>query len=351
MSATTVASSIPSNAAIRVLLVVSEARARMHMRRLLACIPGVEVAGHARSGAQMADLLQGGGIDVVIVDVLEDPGAATEALATAGTSGVRMLVLAGEDRTRFPGSAFRAQVIRRPAALETVLPKSRFSHELQTALSHKEPTNARKPSAGFTLKPPGLTSRPPALIAIGSSTGGPQALPLVLGPLGGKIRQPIVITQHMPAAFTQLLAEHLGRSTSMPAVQATDCMPLMPGRIHIAPGGRHLLLVRKGGQVVCSLDDGPPENFCKPAVDPMLRSIIEVYGNRALALILTGMGHDGLAGCRALVAAGGTVLAQDEETSVVWGMPGAVAQAGLCQAVLPLNGIAEKLLALAGGRL
>lgn len=322
----------------------------MHMRRLLACIPGVEVAGHARSGAHVADLLQRGGIDVVIVDVLEDPSAASEALAAAGTSGVKMLVLAGEDRTRFPNNVFRAQVIRRPVALEAVFPHSRFSQDLQAALSHNGAAAARKPSAGVTLRPPGVISRPPALIAIGSSTGGPQALPLVLGPLGGKIRQPIVITQHMPAAFTQLLAEHLGRCTSMPAVQATDCMPLLPGRIHIAPGGRHLLLVRKGGQVVCSLDDGPPENFCKPAVDPMLRSIIEIYGSKALALILTGMGHDGLAGCRALVAAGGTVIAQDEETSVVWGMPGAVAQAGLCQAVLPLSGIAEKLLALAGGR-
>jgi two-component system chemotaxis response regulator CheB len=350
MSATTVVVSRQSIAPIRVLLVVFEARARMHMRRLLACIPGVEVAGHARSGTQMADLLQRGGIDAVIVDVLEDAGAATEALAAAGTSAVKMLVLAGEDQTRLPSNALRARIIRRPAALETVFPKSRFCHELQAALSHKEPAAARKPAAGVTLKPPGLMSRSPALIAIGSSTGGPQALPLVLGPLGGKIRQPIVITQHMPAAFTQLLAEHLGRSTSMPTVQATDCMPLMPGRIHIAPGGRHLRLVRKGDQVVCSLDDGPPENFCKPAVDPMLRSVIEVYGGKALALILTGMGHDGLAGCRALVAAGGTVLAQDEETSVVWGMPGAVAQAGLCQAVLPLSAIAEKLLALAGGR-
>ena len=154
----------------------------------------------------------------------------------------------------------------------------------------------------------------------------------------------------MPPAFTRLLAEHLERSTSLPTVQATDGMLLAPGRIHIAPGGRHLLFARKGDGVVCVLDDGPPENFCKPAVDPMLRSITELYGGRAVAVILTGMGHDGLAGCRSLVAAGGTVVAQDEATSVVWGMPGAVAQAGLCEAVLPLNAIAEKILALAGGR-
>jgi two-component system, chemotaxis family, protein-glutamate methylesterase/glutaminase len=350
MSATTFAPSALSSESVRVFLVAAGARARMHMRRLLAGIPRVEVAGYARSCAQMADLLQRGGIDIVIVDILEDPCAA-ETLAVAGNFGIRMLVLAGEaDRVRLPGNALRAHVLRRPLALEAVFPQSPFCLKLQTALSLQDSRAARKPSPGITLKPRGLLAGPPALIAIGSSTGGPQALPLVLGPLGTRIRQPIVITQHMPPAFTQLLAEHLGRSTSMPAVQASDCMPLMPGRIHIAPGGRHLLLVRRGGQVVCSLDDGPPENFCKPAVDPMLRSIVEIYGSRAIALILTGMGHDGLAGCRALVAAGGTVLAQDEATSVVWGMPGAVAQAGLCQAVGPLSGIAEKLLTLAGGR-
>jgi two-component system, chemotaxis family, protein-glutamate methylesterase/glutaminase len=135
----------------------------------------------------------------------------------------------------------------------------------------------------------------------------------------------------------------------MPTVQATDGMPLLPGRIHLAPGGRHLLLARQGDLVVCRLDDGSPESFCKPAVDPMLRSIISVYGGRALAVILTGMGQDGLLGCRALVEAGGAVLAQDEATSVVWGMPGAVAQAGICRAVLPLKGIAEGILKLAGG--
>jgi two-component system chemotaxis response regulator CheB len=322
----------------------------MHIRRLLAGIPSVEVVGQAQSAAQIADVVQRGGIDLIIIDTLENPASAAETLAAAANSGCGLLVLVGLDKFRLPTNALRAQILRRPPELEAVFPGSPFYQELLSALSHKGSAAARKLPSPITLAPRGSIPGPPALIAIGSSTGGPQALPLVLGPLGSKISQPIVITQHMPAAFTQLLAEHLARTTSMQAVQATDCMPLLPGRIHIAPGGHHLLLVRNGSQIVCRLDDGPPENFCKPAVDPMLRSIVEIYGNKALAVILTGMGRDGLAGCRALVAAGGTVLAQDEQTSVVWGMPGAVAQAGICQAVLPLNDIAEKILTLAGGR-
>jgi two-component system chemotaxis response regulator CheB len=349
MSDLSVAPPLRRNSVIRVLLVAGEARARMHLRRLLTGFPATEVIGHAHSGARTVELLKSGGTDLVLIDAAEDPASAIETLGIIANMGTAMLVLSGEELIRLPPTAFRARILRRPSELQSVLPDSPFCRELQAALSQADPATAGRASPGVTLKPPGFPSLPPALIAIGSSTGGPQALPQVLAPLGARIRQPVVITQHMPATFTALLAEHLTRHTSMPAVQATEGMPVMPGRVHIAPGGRHLLLVRKGDKVVCSLDDGPPENFCKPAVDPMLRSIVTVYGGRALAVILTGMGHDGREGCRALAGAGGTVLAQDEQSSVVWGMPGAVAQAGLCQAVLPLNDIAAKILALAGG--
>jgi two-component system chemotaxis response regulator CheB len=239
--------------------------------------------------------------------------------------------------------------LRRPDNLEILPSQSPFAVSLRAALTRRSAPRQTTVVAP-PVRGPAVTQKP-ALIAIGSSTGGPAALPDVLRPLGDRITQPIVITQHMPAAFSQILVEHLGRHTPMPTVLATDGMPLLPGRIHVAPGGRHLLLVRQGDQVMCRLDDGPPESFCKPAVDPMLRSIIAIYGARALAVILTGMGQDGLLGCRALVAAGGTVLAQDEATSVVWGMPGAVAQAGLCQSVLPLKEIGKAILKVAGGGL
>jgi two-component system chemotaxis response regulator CheB len=295
-------------------------------------------------------MLQRGGIDVMLVDAIEDTALAVDTAGLPRDSGIALVVLMGEDRPTIAGLSCRAQVVRRPVDLAAVPSESPFSQALIAAVLQK--TNVAARPVTTSVPPRVRISRAglPELIAIGSSTGGPQALPQVIGPMFNRVRQPIVITQHMPPAFTQLLAEHLQRSTSFPTVQASDGMPLLPGRVHIAPGGRHLLFARRNEGVVCVLDDGPPENFCKPAVDPMLRSITDLYGGKVIAVILTGMGHDGLEGCRSLVAAGGTVLAQDEATSVVWGMPGAVAQAGLCEAVLPVSGLGEKVVAMAGGR-
>jgi two-component system chemotaxis response regulator CheB len=180
----------------------------------------------------------------------------------------------------------------------------------------------------------------PEIIAIGSSTGGPQALFEVMGALRGGLPQPIVITQHMPATFTTILAEHITRQSGLPTVEGADGMPLERGRVYVAPGDFHMTIDTVGTGRVLRLSKAPPENYCRPSVDPMLRSVVKAYGRRVLTVILTGMGHDGLHGGEAVVAAGGCVIAQDEATSVVWGMPGAVAQAGLCSAVLPLKEIA-----------
>jgi len=187
-----------------------------------------------------------------------------------------------------------------------------------------------------------MPSQTPHVVAIGSSTGGPQALFEVISQLG-TIKQPVLITQHMPATFTSLLADHISRQTSMPCDEARDGDRLKEGRIYIAPGGYHLLASRDNTGVKLSLSDAAPENFCRPSVDPMLRSLTEVYDGRCLAVILTGMGSDGLKGCETLVGAGGHVIAQDESSSVVWGMPGAVAKAGLASAVLPVKDIASQL--------
>ncbi|HSR72670.1 MAG TPA: chemotaxis-specific protein-glutamate methyltransferase CheB, partial [Kiloniellales bacterium] len=180
----------------------------------------------------------------------------------------------------------------------------------------------------------------PELIAIGSSTGGPQALTKLLGALGREISQPILVTQHMPATFTSLLAQHIGRAAGAPCAEAEEGERLERGRIYIAPGNFHLELERDEECARLHLTQGPPENFCRPSVDPMLRSLAAAYGPQLLAVILTGMGTDGRKGAEAVIAAGGTVIAQDEATSVVWGMPGAVAAAGLCSAILPLTEIA-----------
>ena len=185
---------------------------------------------------------------------------------------------------------------------------------------------------------------PPRVLLIGASTGGPQALGAIVGGIGGVIDQvPVLITQHMPPTFTTILAEILERAAGRPAQEAIEGQAFHPGRIYIAPGGRHLRAVRRNGVPAAALDDGLPINFCKPAVDPMFSSAAATWGSANLALVLTGMGSDGLRGAGDVVAAGGSVIAQDEETSVVWGMPGSVTKAGLCSAVLAADQIAAKL--------
>ena len=183
----------------------------------------------------------------------------------------------------------------------------------------------------------------PDVIAIGSSTGGPQALFTLLAGLGG-LKQPILITQHMPPTFTTILAEHISKVTGREAAEAKDGEVILPGRIYVAPGDFHMTVEVHNNQKTLRIAKSPPENFCRPAVDPMLRSLVQVYGAKILCVILTGMGADGLRGAQALVASGGTVLAQDEATSVVWGMPGAVAAAGICSAVLPLPALAPAIM-------
>lgn len=180
----------------------------------------------------------------------------------------------------------------------------------------------------------------PDVLAIGSSTGGPQALLSVLKGIGANPRVPIFITQHMPATFTAVLADHIARSTGLACAEAKDGERVVAGRVFLAPGNYHMIIERKGVDVVVRLNEGPPENYCRPSVDPMLRSIAKVYGARTLVAILTGMGADGLKGGKEVTAAGGAMIAQDEATSVVWGMPGAVATEGLCSAVLPISHVA-----------
>lgn len=179
----------------------------------------------------------------------------------------------------------------------------------------------------------------PRILAVGSSTGGPQALFTLFQDIKDDLRLPVLVTQHMPPTFTRILAEHLSRVSGRTATEAIDGEPLEKGRIYVAPGDWHMIVVADKAGPVIRLNQNPQENFCRPAVDPMFRSVAAVFGASALAVVLTGMGQDGLVGARRLVEQGATLLAQDEESSVVWGMPGAVATDGLCTAVLPLAGM------------
>jgi two-component system chemotaxis response regulator CheB len=195
-----------------------------------------------------------------------------------------------------------------------------------------------------------FSTQAPRALLIGASTGGPQALMALVSEIGAVIdRFPVLITQHMPPTFTTILAEHLARASHRPAHEGVDGELVKPGRIYLAPGGRHMRVVRQGARAAIALDDGPPVNFCKPAVDPLFASAIDVWQGGILAVVLTGMGSDGMRGGRDIVAAGGSVIAQDEATSVVWGMPGAATHAGICAAVLPLGQIASKLIQLFAG--
>ncbi|MEV4274394.1 protein-glutamate methylesterase/protein-glutamine glutaminase [Actinoplanes xinjiangensis] len=182
------------------------------------------------------------------------------------------------------------------------------------------------------------------ILAIGSSTGGPDALTKVLLGLPADLPVPIVITQHMPPVFTKMFAERLDRSTPLKVVEAGEGMELTPGTVYIAPGDRHLVFQRRGTATMTQLNSGPQENSCRPAVDVMFRSVAALYGGSCFATILTGMGQDGRGGAKVLRDTGAEVLAQDEATSVVWGMPGAVVAAGLADEVLPLDRIAGALL-------
>lgn len=190
----------------------------------------------------------------------------------------------------------------------------------------------------------------PRILAIGSSTGGPQALAKVIEDIAPVLPGlPVVITQHMPATFTAILAERLSRVANLPAKEGDDGELLLPGHIYVARGGLHMALQEQDGQTKIKVFDGPVVNYCKPAVDPLFESVASIYGSASLALVLTGMGHDGAAGGKIIADAGGTVIAQDQASSVVWGMPGATAAAGACAAVLPLNEIGPKSVSLISG--
>lgn len=179
-----------------------------------------------------------------------------------------------------------------------------------------------------------------AMIVIGASTGGPQALPVVLNDLAPILAQlPVLIALHIPAEFTHTVAAWIETATGLPARLARDGEEILPGHVYLSPGDRHISVARKDEIAIIRLLDTPPENFCRPSVDVLFRSAAKAFGAGVLAIVLTGMGSDGLTGTREIVAAKGMVVAQDEASSAVWGMPRLVASEGLALAVLPLKEI------------
>lgn len=231
------------------------------------------------------------------------------------------------------GRAYRREMGHRP-------PKAP-NEDLRKTDANKPRRDGAYSMADVTLR--AAASIKPQVLAIGSSTGGPQALFGIFSKLKTSIRHPILITQHMPPTFTKILAERLSNISGMNVAEAINGEPVVGDRVYIAPGDYHMTVARGAKSGLIRLTQSPPENYCRPAVDPMLRSLADVYGNKVYATILTGMGKDGCEGARRVTDVGGNILAQDKDTSVVWGMPGAVATAGLCSVILPLEKIADHI--------
>lgn len=360
-----------SSAPIRVMVVDDSHVIRGLLSRTLDSDPGIKVVTTAANGKAAVDEIAKHDIDVVVLDI-EMPvmdGMTALPLLVAAKPGVQVimastLTLKGASISLKALSRGAVDYVPKPTSTGEINSAEGFKRELVSKVKSWGKAGRRKrpaggaapmgaPAAGSNLKrlyaagPIKLRDMPtlfkPDCIAVGSSTGGPQALFKVFQMLGKVTNLPIFVTQHMPATFTTILAEHLAQASGMPAAEAKDGEQVVPGRIYVAPGDFHMTVHVEGARKVLRLDKNPPENFCRPAVDPMLRSLAKVYGGKVLTLILTGMGQDGMKGGKEIINAGGVVVAQDEGTSVVWGMPGAVTGAGLCSAVLPLSDIAPFL--------
>ncbi len=312
------------------------------------------------------------GTDVVIMDVSDPDGdwlMTITRLRKLDARAMIILVSSAPERRDHPRSHAdglahgAADFIAVPMRGADAVEKKAFAwklngliHALSTARRQLKPSRDDKqspfidPPSTSTLKPKGYFLDPVKLrafpktvqnvIAVASSTGGPRALMAFFGGLPRDLACPIFITQHMPAGFTSSLARAITQKTGWPCHEGVDGMEVLPGYVYLAPGGVHMLVEKSKPHPRIRLSNDAPENFCKPSADPMLRSMAEVYGSRVLVVVLTGMGHDGMEGSRQIVSHGGAVIAQDRETSVVWGMPGAVAASGLCSALEPIDAIA-----------
>ena len=353
--------------------------------------PDLKVVASLRTGREAVDQLERANPDVVILDVempeldglsalpllLEKKRDLVVIMASTLTRrnaevSLKALSLGAADYIPKPetnrevttSATFRRDLVEKIRLLGSrrrrLAPPPRARAPFEAPRAPAAPADVRRPgfaapAAAPAPAAPSFKLRPfspviPKVLLIGSSTGGPQALTALVGQLGAvAARIPILITQHMPPTFTTILAEHLSRASGRPAHEGVDGEAIVPGTIYVAPGGRHMTVTRRAGAPAIALDDGPLVNFCKPAVDPLFVSASALWGNAILAVVLTGMGSDGSRGARDVVGAGGNVIAQDEATSVVWGMPGATAQAGVCSAVLPLDQIAPKIVRMFSG--
>lgn len=344
---------------VRVMIVDDSAVIRGMMTRALTQNPDIEIAASVVHGKAALNTIQTQPVDIILLDVEMPEMDGITALPLLLEKSPNSQVIMVSNLTKKDAN-FTMKALQLGASDCIAKPTSRGDKDEADAffkdVEKKVLTLARegRPSAevaAHTAQPviqevPKVMSSGGLIkcLAIGSSTGGPQALMQIFRTLKGTtIRVPIFITQHMPKTFTNILASHIKSASDLPCEEGVDGKEALPGHIYIAPGDYHMVPYRKDNKVYIGLNQEPPVNFCRPAVDPMFEALAQVYGRNMLAVILTGMGQDGLKGCQAVKAVHGPILAQDEATSIVWGMPKAVAEAGLAKAIVPLDQMAEAI--------
>lgn len=358
----------PTTAPVRVLVVDDSVVVRRLVSEVLDRDPGIEVVGVAANGALALTTVEALRPDLVTMDIEMPQLDGIAAVRSLRGSGHRMPIIMfstlterGATATLDALAAGATDYVTKPTGVHGLAEAmEQVGAELVPRVHALVPARRVGAAAGGAARPPeartgkraGRPAQAPAArprtapvraVVVGSSTGGPAALAAVVGRLTAPPPVPVAVVQHMPALFTRQLAERLDRLGPAVVTEAVDGEPLLAGHVYIAPGGRHLTLRAAGGGLRAHLGDAPPVNYCRPSVDVLFRSGVEAVGGDLLAVVLTGMGADGAAGAAQLADAGGTVLVQDEPTSVVWGMPGAVAGAGYAHKVLPLPEIAATM--------
>jgi two-component system, chemotaxis family, protein-glutamate methylesterase/glutaminase len=352
---------------IRVLVVDDSVVIRRLVTDVLDADPQVEVVGIAQNGRIAIDKVDELNPDAITMDIEMPELNGIQAVRAIRRTHPRLPIVMfstptehGATATLDALAAGASDYVTKPASVGSIA-ESRQSVREQlipklVALCGRRRTTAAGPAGSpppssqpaVPTRPAaarGPRSSPFAVLAIGCSTGGPDALARVLPLLPGDLAVPVVVVQHMPPVFTRMLAQRLDQASSLTVVEATEGEPVIPGKVLIAPGGYHLEVKNRGTGAIAHLTEDPPENFCRPAVDVLFRSVSATYGSQVLAAVLTGMGRDGERGARVIRDAGGEVYVQDVASSVVWGMPGAVAGSGLADRILPLNRVAAEVTA------
>lgn len=349
------------NQPIRVLIVDDSAVVRGLLSKTIESDPELTVAGSVMNGERALAWLAGNAADVILLDVEMPVMDGLTTLKALQREHSKIKVIMVSSLTEAGGNA-TVQALSMGAAGCVAKPKSNgiadsielLCRELLPLVKAVGQGGAKSVHSMETPAPvsrppresrfPVHSTPPPEIVAIGASTGGPKALQDVLTALPVDFPTPILIVQHMPATFTPILAKHLTRDTQRPCLEAVNGMAIQPNHTYIAPGDFHMQVSnRNGDRPVLRLNQNPPEHFCRPSVNPLFRSVAETFSDRVLAVMLTGMGHDGVEGTREIVKGGGYVIAQDEASSIVWGMPGILVKENLAHLVLPLSEIAKTI--------